>query len=67
MEKCNGKQSPFKCNDIMIDRIAFNKLVKQVTSIMTNNEKDFIYYFGTSGGIPITVEMKERWHNPNNK
>ena len=67
MEKCNGKQSPFKCNDITIDRIAFNKLVKQVTPIMTSTKKDFVYYFGTGGEIPMTIEMKERWWNPNNK
>ena len=66
-DKCNGKQSPFKCNDITIDKISFNKLRKQYTPIMTSTEKDFVYYFGTGCGIPITVEMEELWYNPNNK
>mgnify|MGYP007048147526 CR=1 FL=1 len=53
----------------MEEKIKINKLFKQIEKdilSVRNTPLDFPYVFGTSNGIPITIEMQERWYNPNN-
>ena len=54
-EKVNGKRSNFKCNDITIDRIAFNRILKQVAPSI-EKYKDSIsiaLYFGTNSNSKL--------------
>ena len=65
-KKLNGKRTNFKCNDIKIDRITFNRILKQVApNIEKSKDLPTIgqYIFGT--GQPITIVLKEPWYNPN--